>query len=346
MKIIILIALLLTIMWGLMFLKQLKDGLTSTALNDKFTWGLYVQGFFFFSALAGGILIFIAIVTLFHVSSLRPLAEVGSAVSFGCLAAGAMMLGSDLGKPLRGIRILIGNNFKSPMTWDFITLSVCGILNLIFLGGVVSGSGTGSTIWAILCLIAAMGFVIIHTLFFLSRVGAGFRSQPFLGLDTLAQSLLGGTALLALIATIHLEVMPINFIRLLQVLTILALVPMFGSYIASLSTKSRGEGQRVIVMDMVLLIILLLIQVVSTDSRVMLAIGSIFVLVTVFLEKSHLMRQYQAKPMLPLPYSTYDDVPEYAPTLFEWMLSLGSVGVCVLASSVIFYLRNYLLSLG
>ena len=49
--IVFIIALLLSALWGVMFLKQLKTGLTTTALDDKFTWGLYVQGFFFFSAL-------------------------------------------------------------------------------------------------------------------------------------------------------------------------------------------------------------------------------------------------------------------------------------------------------
>jgi Ni/Fe-hydrogenase subunit HybB-like protein len=43
-----LIALLLSIMWVVMFFKQSQAGLISTALNDKFTWGLYVQAFLFF----------------------------------------------------------------------------------------------------------------------------------------------------------------------------------------------------------------------------------------------------------------------------------------------------------
>jgi len=346
MAIVNIIALLLTIMWGVLFLKQLITGLTSTALDDKFTWGLYVQGFFFFSALAGGILIFISIVTLFEINSLRSLAEAGSAVSLGCLAAAGMLLGSDLGKPFRGFRIITGKNFTSPLTWDFIALSACGILNLIYLAGFVSGNGAGSIVWGILCMIAALCFVIIHTLFFLSRVGAGFKSQPFLGLDTLAQSLLGGTALITLIG-LGLGVKPDNMIRLLFILTILVLIPLFGSYIASLTTKNRGdEYKKILWMDIILLIILILIQIISPNNSMLLAIGSILILIAIFLEKSHLMRQYQQNPILPLPYSTYDDIPEYSPTSYEWLLSLGSVGACVLVSSVIFYLRNYLLSLG
>jgi Ni/Fe-hydrogenase subunit HybB-like protein len=334
-----LIALLLALMWGVMFLKQSRAGLTSTALNDKFTWGLYIQAFFYFSALAGGILVFISIVTLFAIDALRSLAEVGSAVSLGCLVAAGMSLGSDLGKPFRGFKIVTAKNFASPLTWDFITLSICAILNLVFLTGIISGHGVVSIIWAVLCLIAALGFVMIHTLFFLSRVGAGFRSQPFLGLGTLAQSLWGGTALIALIA-VALGMKPFNIIRILLILTVLVLIPLAGSYIASWTTKSRGaEYIKIIAMDAILLVILILIQIAGPDNPVLITIGSILILIAVFLEKSHLIRQYQAKPILPLPYSRYEDVPAYSPTIYEWMMSLGSVGACVLVASVIIYLK-------
>ena len=43
--VIFIIALLLSILYGIMFLRQSKAGLTTTALDDRFTWGLYVQGF-------------------------------------------------------------------------------------------------------------------------------------------------------------------------------------------------------------------------------------------------------------------------------------------------------------
>jgi len=59
--IIVIVALLVSSLWAAVFLKQLKSGLAETALQDRFAWGLYVQGFFFFSALAGGILTFMAV---------------------------------------------------------------------------------------------------------------------------------------------------------------------------------------------------------------------------------------------------------------------------------------------
>lgn len=340
--VIVIIALLVSALWAGMFLKQLRSGLTHTALEDHFTWGLYVQGFFFFSALAGGILIFMAVATLFEITSLRPLAEIGSAAALGCLAAAGLLLGSDLGKPFRGIKILTGNNFASPLTWDFYMLSLCGILDLLFLVGLIPPRGPLASVWAMLCLLATLGYVMIHTLFFLSRVGAGFRSQPFLGLDTLAQSLWGGMALMNLIALASGVTIP-NVGRLLLALSCLTLVPLAGAHIATLTLKSREmEQKRIMVLDAFILVVLALTLLAAPESRGFLAVLSVLILVAVFLEKSHLMRQYQVKPTLPLPYSRYEDVPEYSPTASEWVLALGCVGVCVFTSSLLINLKALL----
>jgi Ni/Fe-hydrogenase subunit HybB-like protein len=100
---IVFIALLLSGLWAGMFLKQIKSGLVHTALDDHFTWGLYVQGFFFFSALAGGVLVFMAVATLFEVTSIRPWSK-SVRGSLGCLAAAGLLLGSDLGNPFAASR--------------------------------------------------------------------------------------------------------------------------------------------------------------------------------------------------------------------------------------------------
>ena len=335
-------ALLLSGLWAGVFLKQLRSGLVHTALEDHFTWGLYVQGFFFFSAVAGGILVFMAVATLFELTSTRPLVEIGSAVALGCLAAAGLLLGSDLGKPFRGFKILTGNNFASPLTWDFYMLSVCGVLDVLFLSGWIPHEGPVATAWAVLCLLATLGYVMVHTLFFLSRVGAGFRSQPFLGLDTLSQSLWGGMALMNLIALASGLTIP-HIGKLLLALSCLTLIPLAGAHIASLSVKTKEmEQKKIILLDASILVVLACILMVAPQSEGPLAVMSVLILVAVFLEKSHLMRRYQLKPTLPLPYSRYEDVPDYSPTASEWLLALGSVGVCVFFSGLVINLKAIL----
>ena len=332
-----LVAFLLSILWGVMFLRQLKSGLTETDLDDKFTWGLYIQGFFFFSALAGGMLIVIAFARLFEVAQFHVIIRTSAAVSFSCLAAAGILLSSDLGRPFRSLKIITGKNFASPMSWDFYMLSICGILLLLFLLGLIPESGAGAALWSILGLIAGLGFVMIHTLFFLSRVGAGFRSQPFLGLDTLSQSLWGGMALINLIA-LFAEVRIPFMAKILAALTVLVVIPLVGAHIAYLSNKRKGFDQKnILLFDTAILVVLLAVIVFRPLDTIVTAICSILILLAVFLEKSHLLRQYQRAPNLPLPYSRYDEVPDYSPTASEWLTVAGSLGICVFLSSVIIY---------
>ena len=337
--ILIAVTVLLSVIAGLVFLKQLRRGLTTTALHDTFNWGLYIQGFFYLSALAGGILVFVSAATLFKIEAVRPLVEIGAAVSLSCLICAAGLLGADLGKPFRGLKIVTGKNLASPLTWDFFLLSLCGILNLIFLTGLIHNGGLLATVWSIFCLIAALAYVMIHTLFFLSRVGAGFRSQPFLGLDTLAQSLWGGMALVTLIS-LTTGVRESSLAGILLILTILALIPIAGSYIASLTSTGSEVDIKVLILDTFILLILIATIILSPQNAFLPALASILILAAVFLEKSHLMKQYQMSPTVPFPYSQFDEKPTYKPTAAEWMLVLGSLAACVWLSSGIIYLKT------
>ncbi|MEW6425650.1 MAG: NrfD/PsrC family molybdoenzyme membrane anchor subunit [Bacillota bacterium] len=321
------------------YLVQLRSGLTATGLHDRFTWGLYIQGFFFFSALAAGMLVFIALVTLFSASRFWPLARMSSAVSFSCLIAAGIMLWADLGKPFRVFRILFSNNFSSPMTWDFYTLLLCVLLNLVYLSGVV-GTGLRAAAWSVICLAAALVFIMVHTLFFLSREGAGFRSQPFLALDTLVQSLWGGLAAVNLVAAVS-GLAEKSLLAALLVFTVAAPMPLIGSSIAAATGAKdkthQNQSKKFILLHLFILAVLL---AVVAERKIDLA-GSaaaavaVLVLLAVFLEKAHLVGRYQHNPTLPLPFSLFEEAPAYRPTYVEWMVAVGSGGLCLLLSVVI-----------
>ena len=147
---------------------------------------------------------------------------------------------------------------------------------------------------------------------------------------------------MALIALIALSsgVAPFNMVRLLLVLTVLTLIPLMGAHVAYLSNKRKGFDQKwVLALDTLILIILVIIEIFAPRNGLLLVLASLLILCAVFLEKSHLMRQYQIAPTLPLPYSRYQEVPKYAPTTDEWVLALGSVVVCVFLSTVIIFLK-------
>jgi Ni/Fe-hydrogenase subunit HybB-like protein len=101
------------------------------------------------------------------------------------------------------------------------------------------------------------------------------------------------------------------------------------------------EQKNIIILDALILVVLALILMVAPESKGLMAVTSVLILVAVFLEKSHLMKHYQLKPTLPLPYSRYEDAPKYSPTASEWVLALGSVGVCVFFSGLIINLKAF-----
>ena len=132
--------------------------------------------------------------------------------------------------------------------------------------------------------------------------------------------------------------------KILLALSALTLIPLVGGEVASRSLKSRHlEQKKAILLDGFILVVLALVVIGAPEGKVLLGAVSILILIAVFLEKSHLMRVYQVKPTLPLPYARYEETPQYSPTAGEWVLALGSVGVCVFSSTLIINLRTLIL---
>ena len=117
------------------------------------------------------------------------------------------------------------------------------------------------------------------------------------------------------------------------------------AHIAYLSNKRKGFDQKkILAMEAAIFVFLALIQLFFPKNTTLLALAAILVLLAVFMEKSHLIRQYQVKPTLPLPYSHYDKPPAYRATIGEWFLTVGGGGVCVLMSCIIIYLQGQWMS--
>ena len=334
MWIILVLALVLMAVGGRSMLGQLKGGLAETGLHDKFTWGLYIQGFFFFSALAGGVLVLLSLAALFEAQALKPLLDQAAALALGCLAAAGLMIGADLGKPFRSLKIATAFQVISPMTWDFYFVSLCGLLNLIYVLGLVPVVGGGAKVWGALGLFSALGFIMVHTLFFLSRVEAGFHSAPFMALDVLMHSLWGGAALVAL-ATGG------GGSTLLFCLTLMVLVLQLSAYLASSGVKRKGHIEpRLAALNLLILIILFLSMLLNPSGGLRLRMASLLILVSVYLDKAHLVRVFQNRPTLPKPYSQFEDNPVYKPSKSEWMLAGGGLGVFLAVSSVVLLLQR------
>ena len=338
--VIFILALVLAAIGGLAILRQLKGGLGATGLRDNFTWGLYIQTFFFFSALAGGLLIFVGLAALFEVGSLAPLMKKSAAAALGCLAAAGLMITADLGKPFRSLKIATAFQISSPMTWDFYLVSLCGLFNLIYVLGLIPPAGVWTKVWGALCLVSALGFVMVHTLFFLSRVEAGFRSEPYMALDILAHGLWGGAALSAILAA-GLGDDVAGFYPLLTALTAVVLAPQLANYLATMKTNRKGHIDPLLLgLDSLILVLAFIFTLAAPDNAYFLKYLSLLVLIAVFVDKAHLVKRFQERPTLPQPYSQFEDKPAYRPSSLEWQVAGGGLGVFLIVTTVVLFIQG------
>ncbi|MEL7564362.1 MAG: hypothetical protein AAGU27_05705 [Dehalobacterium sp.] len=326
-------AVLLTVIGVTALIRQWRTGLSATGLNDRYNWGLYVQCFFFLSALGSGMLLFVSLAILFNIIQLENFVYIGGAVSLSCLISGGILLGADLGHPFRAIKIIFGKSWFSPMTWDFYMLFLCILVNIVYLTGL---SGLGGVIWPFIGLFSALGFVMVHTLFFLSRVEAGFHSQPFLGLTTLAESLWSGMALVSLLV-LGLGITDVSIGRIFLCLTLVSLMPLLGNKLALISSTIKEKNSSFLMVFLHLIVLLLLIarEFLPETRFFILGLSGVLVLGAVFLEKAELIRRYQHIPTMPLPFSLFEESSHYRPTSLEWQVAIGGFGFCLLLGALI-----------
>ncbi|MDX2481497.1 MAG: polysulfide reductase NrfD, partial [Desulfuromusa sp.] len=286
---------------------------TATNLSDRLPWGIYIESFFFFSALGSGTLLFSAIVVIFNLEEYYYLSKLSSAFSFGALVTAGIVLGADLGKPFRIIKMITNFNPSSPLTWDFYFLSACAVLNLVFIFDLFKNDFL-LTLWAVVAILAALTFVMLHSLFFVSKSESGFRSQPFLALDVLVQALMGGLAVINLLLTLLGNNVDI-FNKGLLILLILALAVNAGGRICVSHTGlSLFAGKSVLALSMVSLAILFFAVGFKAELTGVTILVSVLVLASVFLDKSHIVRHSQSGPVIPRPASQFDPPVLYTPS--------------------------------
>lgn len=117
---------------GLAFwLYQILQGMVITDLRNPFSWGLYMGTFeFFISVSSGGMLLF-AVTYLWRVEKLMPFAKLGSVVSLACVIASGVAIMTDLGQPLRVLKMLLYPQFGSPLFWDVVVLGLYAVVCVV-----------------------------------------------------------------------------------------------------------------------------------------------------------------------------------------------------------------------
>lgn len=329
--VLILVLFLLSLTGLTVFIRQKRYGLAITQLRDDFSWGLYIQLFLYMSSIASGIIIFDGIIVLLEIRELYAAARIGSMASLSCLICAGLMIGADVGKPFRFTKLVSGKRFNSPLAWDFCLLAICIFLNLVFMLDMAIQKKIIQVIWAILSISAASLYVMVHTLFFVARADAGSQLQQFIGIKTITHCVSAGVALIILIA-LGIEADLYDIPKVVIISTCLTLASLIAELIGL--NKEKKESVHIcltaIVIHTFILALLLMIFITHRYETIFLALSSILILFYVFQEKSHILKFNQQRPVLPLPYSQFDQNVDYHPSKHEYLLSIGVVSFCAL----------------
>ncbi len=308
---------------------QFSAGLSSTGLSDRFSWGVYIQGFLTLGSLAGGVLFLAGLSGLLLGKAL--LAPVAGAVALGCLAGGGMMIASDLGKPFRSMLLALGKNTDSTMTWDFYTFALCGLLALAAVIYALCNALPGA-VWSVLALIISGAFLLMHVLLLLARQKSPVN-QPFLALELFLRALWGSSALLTLIALYA----GINF-GLSSLLFALSLCVTL-THLVSQFAKQRPENapaffwvNKAVMADIAIALALLIGLYAGVPFLTGLA--AVAVLLALAWEKMCLVRAFQTESVLPAPYSQWQPAAPYKPSSLELQVCLGGLGLAVLVGMI------------
>lgn len=301
---------------GLTVLYQVFFGLNKTGLNDKYIWGLNIQGFFALSSFGTGILILLSAMILFLGEDYpKTLFQFASSIAFACLISSQLLMGADLGKPLRALRILIGKNFTSPLTLDFLTLGALTILSFLFTFGLWMNIPLILRIWAYAVLLTGLLCTVSHSLLFISRVSAGYHSQPFLSTVIIGCALWSGTAILLLCSIGNPYYSRI--LNLLILATAFIFILSLGGLLSAMLGGKKPHNLISVMLSGAILFVLLCRGIVLKELIVVDAAVAILVLVSVFVEKYESVIHFQKDPVLPAPYCRFEKQPPYHPSILE-----------------------------
>lgn len=319
---------------------QIFGGLNRTGLNDKYIWGLNIQGFFTLSTYGIGILTVVSGCILLDFSGFRPVLESASSLAFGCLISSQVLLAADLGRPFRALYIITGRNFVSPLTWDFISLMLLTVFSFVFMFGIIP-DGLWIKLWAIATLLFSLVSIAVHTLFFISRAEAGYNSQPFAAQKIFACCLWSGGAILVILSS----GIPGHqiFTRFMLICSLIMLITSAGVFIGGeLGGKDHKNIKFLVLCTLIFLLSAGELVLFKETVYVELVIA-VLILAAVFIEKYEYITEIQKKPTLPMPYSKFEKTPPYRPTVIEW----GSLAAGFSMSVVLFYaviiLKEYIL---
>ncbi|WP_018305044.1 NrfD/PsrC family molybdoenzyme membrane anchor subunit [Desulfitobacterium hafniense] len=177
---------------------QLVNGLGVTGMNNVVTWGSYIAMFMLFVGLSAGGLIVSSSATVFNIPSFKVVAKPAVILSTVCIMIAGIFIIVDIGSPWRICNLILHPQFRSPLMWDVVVITLYLALNLVYLY-FMSRSEPDERKLKIISRIALPTAVLVHSvtawIFGLQIARAGWHSALMAPLFV-ASALDSGLALL------------------------------------------------------------------------------------------------------------------------------------------------------
>lgn len=122
-----------TLAGAVAYVHQLRAGLAATAMNDYFSWGIYIINFVFFIGISMAGSLISAVLRLTGVEWRHPITRLAETVTVVALVVAGAMIIADMGRPDRFYFLFFYGRWQSPILWDVLSLTTYLTGSILFL---------------------------------------------------------------------------------------------------------------------------------------------------------------------------------------------------------------------
>lgn len=115
------------------YFRQLKYGLSVTAMRDYASWGIYISNFVFFVAISLVGSLITAILRLTNTTWSTPLTRISEIIAVSAIVFASIIIIVDMGRPERFINLFLYGRLQSPILWDVIVITTYLALSALLL---------------------------------------------------------------------------------------------------------------------------------------------------------------------------------------------------------------------
>lgn len=125
--------LLICLIGGYAYYRQLRNGLVVTAMRDYVSWGIYISNFVFFVAIS---LVGSLITAIFRLSNVKwstPLTRIAEIIAVSAIVMASLIIIVDMGRPERFYNLFFHGRIQSPIMWDVIVIATYFCISILLL---------------------------------------------------------------------------------------------------------------------------------------------------------------------------------------------------------------------